>query len=246
MKGKGLVAALLSLTTAVVGLSVLVNIKGGLAPEVERARAPSEVIAKELAKPQALQEVPQDYIPAAQPNQVQPRSQDQAEQPKYQEVPGRTSYKPQDFSADKTLLAKLILGEARGESDFEKLCVGWTAITRISDGLPYNGEGSLESVAVPKGYNCFDPRSEVFPVIQNPEKYDPKTWKRCLEISEEILTGRLSDPTGGANLYFNPKKCSPYWQHEDNVKMLGHLKGPKGEKTVHSFGIETKPSRKKR
>ncbi|MBX3495667.1 MAG: cell wall hydrolase [Parvibaculum sp.] len=38
------------------------------------------------------------------------------------------------------------------------------------------------------------------------------TFRVCLDVAQDALSGRLADPTGGAHHYYAPKKANPPWK----------------------------------
>jgi len=124
---------------------------------------------------------------------------------------GKPSYKTLDFSKDtnEVLLARMLFGEARNCSDLEKVAIAYTAINRASDGKKWNGETIKESILKPWQYSCFnkdDPNREK---LMNPEKYDAKSFEKCLQISRDVLSEKYKDQTNGATHYFNPDVVKP-------------------------------------
>ncbi len=119
----------------------------------------------------------------------------------------KVSYKTSDFStdSDEVLLARMILGEAGNCSHLERVAVGYTAVNRANDGKKWNGETLREALLWRKKYSCFNFGDSNRTILMNPDKYSPETFRDCLKASEEILSGKISDPTNGATHYYSPE-----------------------------------------
>tara|TARA_Y100000310_G_scaffold338258_1_gene427407 strand:+ start:768 stop:1466 length:699 start_codon:yes stop_codon:yes gene_type:complete len=139
-----------------------------------------------------------------------------------------TSYKIANFSKDddKSLLARMIFGEARNCSETERVAVGYSAINRVNDGKRWNGETISEVLLKDWQYSCFNKNDPNRNKLLNPEAYDAESFYECLEVAEEILSGKLKDPTNGATHYFNPASANPSWA--DKLEKIGKIKTEKG------------------
>lgn len=116
-------------------------------------------------------------------------------------------YSEQKVSAkDEVLLARLIFGEARGSSRELKIAVAQTALNRTK-----NKKCSLEGVILqPYQFSCFNKNDPNYNKVWNPEKYEIKAWKECLELAKEILDNKYQDLSQGAN-HYHTDKVNPNW-----------------------------------
>ncbi len=131
-----------------------------------------------------------------------------------------SNYEVSNFSedSDKNLLARLILGEAADCSEIEKIAVAYSAINRAK-----RGKSLKEVILEPYQYSCFNEGSDSSKFLKNPMAYDSKEFIECLNLARDILSGKYSDPTGGATHYFNPKIVkTPSWAK--NLKKIGRIK----------------------
>lgn len=130
-----------------------------------------------------------------------------------------------DFSKDddRTLVARIVFGEARNCPYEERVAVAYSILTRRDDRLPYNGEGSIRNVVFyPYGYSCLSNKKwnkENLMTIKDPMRYDPENWRISKEIANGVLDGKLKNPVPGANLY-DLRGCNPKWLKSPNVKRL--------------------------
>ena len=149
------------------------------------------------------------------------------------ETPVRRDYKTKDFSedSDAVLLARTIYGESdKRTSKTEMAAIGYTVLTRASDGKEWNGESVRGAILETESlqYHCFLPHSGVYKELFDPEIYDKKRFSESLEVAEGILSGRIKNPAPGATHYLNPDEVSkmPYWA--DKIRKLGRIKTEKG------------------
>lgn len=113
--------------------------------------------------------------------------------------------KPQYSQSDINILAKTLFGEARGESEEEKIAVAQVVLNRVKDKRWPN---TLEEVILqPKQFSCFNANDLNQPKVQNPEKYESGAWKECLRISRNVLDGKYKDISQGANHYCTNNPC---------------------------------------
>ena len=149
------------------------------------------------------------------------------------------SYKTANFSidSDTILLARMIFGEARGCSNLEKVAVAYTAINRANDGKKWNGEILKEVILKRWQYSCFNKNDINRKKIEDPERYDSKSWKICLKIAEDVLSKKVKDPTPGATHYFNSKLVSSYPDWANKLTKVGKIQTETGL-SEHEFYIE--------
>ena len=124
------------------------------------------------------------------------------------------SYITSDYSndTDQEILARLIYGEARGQSDEEKAAVAYTTINRANDGKKWNGESIKGSALTPQQYSCFNSGDVNLAKLKDPMHDDPKAFKNCLKIAYEVLnTDKYSNLNQGQTNYFNPNFANPNW-----------------------------------
>ena len=123
------------------------------------------------------------------------------------------NYKTSDFSddSDEVTLARMIFGEARSCEDLERVAVGYTAVNRANDGKKWNGETVKEAVLKPWQYSCFNENDPNREKLMNPQMYDEKSFRECLDIARGVLSGERKDVSEGATHYFNPQYARPDW-----------------------------------
>lgn len=110
------------------------------------------------------------------------------------------------------LLAGLIYGEARGETESGKRAVAWVVKNRAKKGGWYGH--SINSVILkPWQFSCFnmnDPNREKIIAQINSSKPN-EDFKICLQVAKDVLGGLTIDETFGATHYYNPAICNPTW-----------------------------------
>jgi spore germination cell wall hydrolase CwlJ-like protein len=121
---------------------------------------------------------------------------------------------------EEELLAGLIYGEARGESDAGRVAVGFVAFNRTLDS---RWGSSLRRVALaPLQFSCFnkgDPNRQK--VAEAIHRRDPN-YLECLDISRRILSGECNDPTSGAT-HYHADSCRPSWIKSSKMKFLKRI-----------------------
>lgn len=117
---------------------------------------------------------------------------------------------------DLELLALLVWGEARGESDEGKRAVAHLVMNRLK--LKRYGKTLKEVILKPAQFSCFnlgDPnRPKLEKLARNREDkevLDYKLLNKCEVIASAVLSGNDHDNTFGSTNYFNPEKAAPKW-----------------------------------
>lgn len=146
-------------------------------------------------------------------------------------------YRTTDFSgdSDQILLARMLFGETRGQTKYEKIAVAHTALNRTKDGQERNGNTLREVILMPKQYSCFNPGTNSRRQVMDPQSVDARSFYDCLKVAGEVLDGKYADPTKGATLYYNPHTMGfPSW-NKDHLVKVGHLKISNRKLTQHKF-----------
>ena len=113
---------------------------------------------------------------------------------------------------DKDLLARLIFGEARGETTEGKVAVANVVINRIKSRKPHYGAsgGSLTGVALKAWqFSCFNKDDPNLSLLADPP--NDLLFQQCFTIAGLALLGLLVDNTYGSTLYYNPQVAAPKW-----------------------------------
>ena len=143
-----------------------------------------------------------------------------------QKIEDLINYRISNFNEDTEtrLLARLILGEAEGCSDLEKISVAYTVINRTK-----SGKSLKDTILAPYQYSCFNENFDSSKFLKNPLKYNPAEFRDSLIIAEGILAGKYKDPTKGATHYYNPNLVKqPLWAKK--LTKIGRIKN-----SHHSF-----------
>jgi hypothetical protein len=126
---------------------------------------------------------------------------------------------------DHLLKAAILFSEASKKSldAFEKDAIAIYAVAnnRLNDTKRW-GYGSFEEVVTDRaqftGYGT-DEFNKVMKGNLTPE--EEKYFKKALQIIKGYDSGMITDPTGGADHYFNPKLSNPDWGRLTEEKMVG-------------------------
>jgi len=125
---------------------------------------------------------------------------------------------------DKTLLARIIFAEAAGEFYSGKVAVGWVVRNRVeSKKFPNTYYGVIFQRAQFSGVN-----SKLWKLTYDLKKmtvYQFSIWQDCLKIAQDVIEGRIPDPTYGSDHYYNPSLVSPSWAKKMTqiIKIGNHL-----------------------
>ena len=127
---------------------------------------------------------------------------------------------------ERTVFAKTVYAEARGESTEGQRWVAWVIKNRARMNRSYWGGGSIKDVCLHSGqFECWDGRKDI-------EIHEHQVYNNIRQLTDQIYdTSYDHDPTGGADHYNNPKKEGyPDWTKNCTIlKKIGdHVfyKGP--------------------
>lgn len=105
------------------------------------------------------------------------------------------------------LLARCIWGEARGESREGKIAVAWVIKNRVADGR--FGKGVHGVILRPYQFSCFLTGDPNFRKLRE-ACLNETSYEECDEISGQVLSGEIPDPTGGAT-HYHTVAIKPPW-----------------------------------
>ena len=120
---------------------------------------------------------------------------------------------------DKILLARAIFAEAAGELYSGKVAVGWVVRNRVeSKKFPNTYWGVIFQRAQFSGVN-----SKLWKLTYDLKKMTPyqlSMWQDCLKIAQDVIEGRVSDPTNGSDHYYNPSLVSLSWAKKMKLTVM--------------------------
>jgi spore germination cell wall hydrolase CwlJ-like protein len=112
---------------------------------------------------------------------------------------------------DADVMARTIMGEARGEPEQGKIAVGWVILNRAKSGKWFGGGGDIFAVCrKPYQFSCWNPGDPNRSIITNASVGDP-VFDQCLVAAQTVLGGSVADPTGEATHYFANYISTPAW-----------------------------------
>ena len=110
------------------------------------------------------------------------------------------------------LLAMLVWGESRGESDDAKLAVANVVRNRVLAGI-YGGDSWYSVILSPEQFSCFN--SNERSKLLEPLKWDSeKTWESCYNVAYSVYLGTAKDNTmydGKRATHYYSGERVPYW-----------------------------------
>jgi len=112
---------------------------------------------------------------------------------------------------DEVLFARLIYGEARGESIEVKRAIADSVLNRAKK-RKWFGDTLREIILKQKQYSCFNEDDVNLKLIKDPLKYEnARVWNECLSVARETLRKDNADQSNGATHYYDNSIPKPKW-----------------------------------
>lgn len=109
-----------------------------------------------------------------------------------------------------TVLARIIFAEAAGENYLGKVAVAWVVKNRVySKKFPNTYENVIYQPWQFTGVNSLLWKKTFYPKKLNPRELT--SWQDAQKIAKEVIEGRISDPTRGADHYYSIIIPIPKW-----------------------------------
>ncbi|MDP9709279.1 UNVERIFIED_ORG: spore germination cell wall hydrolase CwlJ-like protein [Pseudomonas fluorescens] len=129
---------------------------------------------------------------------------------------------------DRDVLARTLWGEARGESLAGKIAVAWTIRNRVFDGKTNSwwGEGYAGVCQKPYQFSCWNKGDPNYPFLSGAREIPFRELAQCRIAADQVIDGKVSDPTGGATHYYAlSMKTPPAWAAKAKQTLLlgGHV-----------------------
>jgi len=130
--------------------------------------------------------------------------------------PAKTNVVDSKKLADAYVVIATLWGEARGEGE-----IGMHAVLNVLMNRSKGDFGKVHDLCLkPKQFsiwnNVKDPGESALNLAKVQREggkgvVDGPSYKKAMELVDTAMKGQLTDITGGATYYFNPKKASPSW-----------------------------------
>jgi len=127
-----------------------------------------------------------------------------------------------DFADDSEvmILARLIFGEARNQSQAAMTGVAWVVKNRLQAKRSYFGSSYHDIITKHNQnsyqFSSFNPEKENFPFLTDPlTNRDMKTkqaWATAYTTAQQVINGTSSDPTGGATFFHSQDLSRSYFE----------------------------------
>lgn len=120
-----------------------------------------------------------------------------------------------DDDSDQMILARAIFGEARSNSvpDKARVAVGWSIRNRVEDSRW--ADNYPDVITQKDQYSAFNESDGNRPYVENPlwknNEIDKVAWYNCYDTAGKVISGKVKDPTNGANHYYDNSISAPYW-----------------------------------
>lgn len=138
-----------------------------------------------------------------------------------------------DFRNPRDISIRTILGEAGGESYTGQVAV----MSVIQNRADYTGKSLTDVIMQPGQFSMWN---SVTGYAGGAQGQDPSRWvpgspeyERAGKIYDDVTSGRVADPTGGALNYYNPSVSQPRWGQGSPTWEQGPTIGN------HTFGTDT-------
>jgi len=123
---------------------------------------------------------------------------------------------------EQMILARAIFGEGRSLSDEGKIAIAWSIRNRVEDD---RWSDNYYAVILQKNqFSAFKTDDPNWKYVKNPfYEINPQqlaAWKKCYKIAGLVISGKIKDPTGGANHYFSDYIDYPSWTKSKNAKFI--------------------------
>lgn len=113
---------------------------------------------------------------------------------------------------DADVLARTLYGEARGEGLAGMEAIAWVVVNRVRRPGPRFPDTVAEVCRQKFQFSCFNPGDPNAKLCAAINESDPH-FALALYAATGVLTGRVPDPTGGADHYFLTRmKDPPEWR----------------------------------
>jgi len=130
------------------------------------------------------------------------------------------------------MLAGMLLGECRSQSDKCRISVANVAINRANaDKDARYGHGIMGVLKHRKAFSCLNVGDPNRVIIYNafdgkldPDTPDGKAWVKSLHIAKLAMKGKLHDPTAGSTHYF-AKNIKPKWVDDHGMRLVTFIDG---------------------
>jgi spore germination cell wall hydrolase CwlJ-like protein len=105
---------------------------------------------------------------------------------------------------DCDILARTLWGEARGESLAGQIAVAWTIRNRVNDGKAKSwwGEGYAGVCQKPYQFSCWNRNDPNYVYLSGAKPIPFREFAQAQIAADQVLAGKVPDPTGGATHYY--------------------------------------------
>jgi N-acetylmuramoyl-L-alanine amidase len=110
---------------------------------------------------------------------------------------------------DVDVMARTIMGEARGESDQGKIAVGWVIVNRVKARKWYSGS-IFEVCRKPYQFSCWNVGDPNLSIITRAKAGD-SIFDSCVDVAQKVLSQSVGDPAGKATHYYANYISQPAW-----------------------------------
>jgi len=116
---------------------------------------------------------------------------------------------------DEIILARALFGEARNTlvPDEARVAIGWVIRNRVESSRWPNTY--WEVITTPSQFSSFNVDDDNRSFVENPlhkdNAVDKKAWENTCNIARNIIKGEITDPTQGANHYYDDSINTPDW-----------------------------------
>ena len=128
---------------------------------------------------------------------------------------------------DRDILARTLWGESRGEQLAGQIAVAWTIRNRVNDGKTRSwwGEGYAGVCLKPYQFSCWNKSDPNYLYLSGAKPIPFRELAQAKIAADQVLAGKVPDPTGGATHYYATRIKAPAWaaNAKQTLKLGGHV-----------------------
>lgn len=145
---------------------------------------------------------------------------------------------------ERELFIRTLIGEGGSQGEQGMAAIASVIMNRLAKGN-YGGSSLDGVIRSPKQFSMWNPGDPAGPMAMN-TPVDSAVYKRAAAIVDLAMSGKLADPTNGADHYYNPNDASPAWgpgmtnQNKIGSHLFGNTPGGSNPPpSVSSLGFST-------
>ncbi|RVD76888.1 cell wall hydrolase [Pseudomonas koreensis] len=114
---------------------------------------------------------------------------------------------------DRDILAQTLWGDARGEGTAGQIAVAWAIRNRVNDSKTHSWRGEDYAGVCQKLYpfSCWNKTDPNYQFLIGVKEIPFHELAQCRIAADQVIDGKVPDPTGGAMHYYATSIKAPAW-----------------------------------